>query len=151
MLKESYFAVSNKLPKDAVKIYVMRARFNSILAPSWELLRKAKNEAMSFEEYRKLFIKEISENKDAIDKLFEIRETAKKRDVYLICYEKDSSKCHRSILIEIIENLWRYVYGSGRICNQCKYLNFYNYCRYFRRIYGSSRKACKFFKWWYEK
>jgi len=150
ILKESYFANARKLPKDAIKIYVMRARFNSTLAPSWDLLNKAKNEKWSFKKYRIHFIKEITKNKKAIDRLFEIRELAKNNDVYLICFEKDSSKCHRSILIEIIKNLWRYLYGNNKICNQCKFLNFNNYCSKIRQIKGSTAKACLLFKWWYK-
>ncbi|MCA9374580.1 DUF488 family protein, partial [Candidatus Peregrinibacteria bacterium] len=30
---------------------------------------------------------------------------AKKEDVYLICYEKEPKKCHRHILIDIINKL----------------------------------------------
>jgi len=105
MLKETYFAISNRLPDDVIKVFVMRARFNSVLAPSWKLLNKAKAENWSFEKYRKHFIKEIMSNQKAIEKMREIKKLAETKDVYLICYEKDASKCHRTILIELINKL----------------------------------------------
>ena len=75
----------------------------SCLSPSWYLLDYAKENGISFKEYEKLFIKEISENPEALKRIKELREIAKDKVVFLVCYEKNSSVCHRSIVKKIIE------------------------------------------------
>lgn len=79
----------------------------SCLSPSWELLNYAKENEISFEEYKKLFIKEIKENPEAKKRINELREIAKDKVVFLVCYEKFPYKqgCHRIIIKEMIENL----------------------------------------------
>ena len=74
----------------------------SVLAPSWELLELLKKHLIFFEEYKELFIKEIRENPEALKRIEELREIGKERLLFLVCYEKDQSICHRSIVKEII-------------------------------------------------
>lgn len=75
----------------------------SCLSPSKELLSYAKENKISFEEYKKLFIREISGNPEARKRIDELREIAKDKVVFLVCYERDPEVCHRSIVKKIIE------------------------------------------------
>lgn len=75
----------------------------SCLSPSWYLLDYAKENGISFKEYERLFIKEISENPEAKKRINELREIAKDKVVFLVCFEKNPSVCHRSIVKKIIE------------------------------------------------
>lgn len=76
----------------------------SVLAPSWKLLTLSKEVGLSFDEYRKLFTTEIKNNPIARKCIEEIRELVKDQLIFLVCYEKDASKCHRSIVKEMIVN-----------------------------------------------
>lgn len=103
MLKESYIANMKNLPEDAIKIVVTR-RAGHILSPSWELLRDYKSEKINWEQYVKRFKQEMN-NDRCIAEMRKIKLAANDREVYLICYEKSSYHCHRSILKQMIEEL----------------------------------------------
>lgn len=114
MLKETYFANAKNLPKEAHREYVMRARFNSILAPSAKLLVEAgifkrtdglKNPKMPFDQFRIKYEKEVLANPEAIKRMRFLKELAEQIDVYLICMEKSALFCHRSVLKTLIECL----------------------------------------------
>lgn len=109
--------------------YVITHRSGSLLSPSIKLLldagimplpltieekkRKKKGEKIkrrykpkiSFNEYKERFIKEIKNNKGAliilknIKNLYDLGNT-----IFLVCYEKDHTHCHRSIIKELIED-----------------------------------------------
>lgn len=106
------------MPKDAEKVRVARP---SILAPSKKLLNEfnerkeklrrmgiddvsAHNRAFDDIDYERKFRQEILNRPEALLKLRQIKESAKEKDIYLICYEKPPKKCHRFILIEIAKN-----------------------------------------------
>jgi uncharacterized protein YeaO (DUF488 family) len=77
----------------------------SPLSPSWDLLNKAKEEKWDFDKYRQALIIELGESGAAAKKLWELKLIARKKDVFLVCYEKDASKCHRSIIKELMGNV----------------------------------------------
>jgi len=107
VLKETYLAILSKMREkhpDAYFIVVTRTAA-SPLSPSWELLNKAKADKWGFKKYREYFISEIESNRTAREAMKYIKEISKRQDVYLVCYEKDAKKCHRSILIEMINEL----------------------------------------------
>lgn len=96
---------------EAVFISVMR-NTGSVLAPSKELLIKAgvwKNEhglyrkTINFKEYINLYIEEIVSKKYALKQMGKILEMSNEKNVFLVCKEKNFSRCHRSILKNIIE------------------------------------------------
>lgn len=115
MLKESYIGNWRKIPKDAIKIRVARPH---VLSPSKKLLsdykryekkylklekskEKARERAWTLTNYKIRYEFEIMSNPKAVDELYRIRDLAKEKDVYLLCYEKDFP-CHRFILLELI-------------------------------------------------
>ena len=104
MLKETYLAVKKKMEKllpDAHFEVVTRTA-KHVLSPSWKLLRRAKAEKWDFGKYKIAFVDEMISNPKALQKMHELVSLAREKDVYLVCYEKDASKCHRTILIELM-------------------------------------------------
>ena len=104
---DCYFAVLKKFKEqypNAIFELIMR-RFNHPLSPSWKLLTRAKTEGWSFSKYKVEFLKELNKRKDAKEKLKELKEISREHDLFLICFEKDASVCHRSIIKELLEKM----------------------------------------------
>jgi len=101
MIKESYISMWNKLPKDVIKVRVARP---SVLSASEGLLHDYKNGRITWREFEARFRKEIQSNPKAMAELKRLKELAAKKDVYLICYEKNYP-CHRFILMDLINEL----------------------------------------------
>ena len=75
-----------------------------ILAPSKELLEDWKNNKIDWEEYNERYLKEILNDPEKISKVKELAKRFRDGDkIRLICYEKDPSHCHRSILQRLIK------------------------------------------------
>ena len=94
----------NKSRDPNAKYYIITRTVNSLLSPSRMLLNIYKNGFISWEKYKELLVKELLENPRAVQKMREIKKEALTKDVYLVCYEKDASQCHRSIVKDLIEN-----------------------------------------------
>lgn len=92
-----------KFPEAHFEVITQTAK--SCLSPSKCLLNYAKENEISFKEYEKLFVKEIKKNPEAKKRINELREIAKDKVVFLVCFEKDPSVCHRSIVKKIIERI----------------------------------------------
>lgn len=120
---ECYLAIlkryKEKYPDAHFEVVTRTAK--SKLAPSKELLIHAKSIKMTFERYRILYLLEILDNIDALMRIEELREIAKEKIVFLICYEKDPSKSHRSILKDVIQNPKKYRNGIVFSCFKCQY------------------------------
>jgi uncharacterized protein YeaO (DUF488 family) len=103
---ECYFAVSKKYKQqypDAHFELVMR-RFHSPLSPTWELLNFAKETEMPFDDYKdKLKIQIVADPK-AMKRLKDLACIALEKDIFLVCYEKDATQCHRTIIKELLEH-----------------------------------------------
>ncbi|MFX1453861.1 MAG: DUF488 domain-containing protein [Promethearchaeota archaeon] len=87
-------------------------QIESPLAPSNELLIEAgiyekpdgsKNPEMPFELYAEKFIEEILNNPKAMNRIKELREILKEKDVFLVCVERDPTYCHRNIIKSVME------------------------------------------------
>jgi uncharacterized protein YeaO (DUF488 family) len=109
-LKETYFAILDKVKKenpDAMYISVARKTPENApvdetilaLAPSDELV--ALRKTLDHAEYKKRYLKEI-DTKEARLHLQIIRNIALSTDVYLVCWEKSGSFCHRYILLDML-------------------------------------------------
>lgn len=86
MILEGYIANWKKYPKDEVKVRVARP---SVLSPSVELLKDWKDKKINWKEYEKRFRMEMFLKEEAMKKLKLIKYISMKRDVRLICYEKN--------------------------------------------------------------
>jgi uncharacterized protein YeaO (DUF488 family) len=102
MLYSTYLSNLKNLPQGVVRVRVCRP---CILSPSKELLKQYKTGEITWEQYVEQYKLELISNRSAYPFLETIAGWAKSRDVYLYCYEKDPSHCHRSILLEILKGM----------------------------------------------
>jgi len=106
---DCYLAVLKKYKTKFFEAHfeVITRTAKSCLSPSWELLNDFKGNKISFEEYKERFLKELKEHPEAKKRINELREIAKDKMIFLVCYEKFPYKqgCHRIIIKEMIENL----------------------------------------------
>lgn len=121
MLYTTYFSQLGKIPQNAIKLVVTRYAprdFNILkyeklhmvaeLGPSPELLKQYNSTNKQYEdwiEFKTSFINEIEAREDIkynINKI--IKAISKGLDVYLVCYERNYNRCHRTILAEYISN-----------------------------------------------
>lgn len=111
MLKGTYVANLKDIPANAIRVYVNNA---NLLAPSKQLKILAgvmkdpltgekHTPKMPFDEYSQLYQQEVRASPIAMEKLRAIKKLAQTKDVYLVCYCKNSAQCHRSILMKMIE------------------------------------------------
>lgn len=107
------FEVLPKL-KNVVAIYVMRNRGNNQVAPSKELLALLKSGEITWEQYAMKYFALI-DNPDAIQWMHDVAEESQKTNVVLVCYEKDGSHCHRSLLAYQIVFLYPFVDYRGEL------------------------------------
>lgn len=117
MLYTTYFSKLRKIPKNAKKLIITRFppkwidvdKFNNTfivkeLSPSMKILGDYKKNN-DWEKYVEHFEKEMNEREDLKSMLSQLEEFLKKdNDVYLICYEKDYTKCHRYLIAKHLEN-----------------------------------------------
>lgn len=101
----------NQIPENCIKLIITRfppkwldiskypnAYIVKELSPSQELLLKYK-ENNDWDWYLENFYKEMEYNQDMKRMLHKLRITLQSgKDVCLICYEKDYTKCHRSLI-----------------------------------------------------
>ena len=74
------------------------------LAPTELTLSKYTDGSLNWQNFRDKFIDESFSNQIFIDGMNEIIDlNSQGYEIYLICYEKDDSVCHRRILREILE------------------------------------------------
>ncbi|MGC9529805.1 MAG: DUF488 family protein [Candidatus Bipolaricaulaceae bacterium] len=118
-LRQTYLSMKKRLPPDAEAVLVMRGRGNDELAPSKELLEeftKLKGEytpdsgypsavhyAWDKRGYEARFLAQIRGSEAAMKRLAELAQRAKRKDVFLICYEGEDKPCHRKLLLRIAE------------------------------------------------
>ena len=88
---------------DAVFVRIVRMPDQSPLSPSEDLLEDYKLHGLSWAEYVKRFKAEMIMSAGAHDAAQVIRDLARTKDVYLVCYEKTDARCHRRIVKEMIE------------------------------------------------
>lgn len=113
----AYLAVQNKIPEGVRKIFVARYAPKSLdmrkenikhipaLAPSWNLKEDFKANKMSYKEFCEAFETEIRLDDFSMNyiKSIAIFMIEYNTDIALICYEKDESDCHRSIVAKLIK------------------------------------------------
>lgn len=109
-LYTTYFANIKNIPERAVKYFIVRIPPKSFrpesypdiihrpdLSPSKYLLLSYKEDG-NWNRYVQVFLKEMNEREDLKRALEELNLRIKTgEDICLICYEKDSSQCHRSL------------------------------------------------------
>ena len=107
MLRETYLAKIHQMKKvyPLAHFLIVTARAQHILAPSWELLGAVKKGEIDWETYKTRYMEQIQRHPIARRELHRIKHLAETKDVFLVCYERNPKRCHRSILIEMINAL----------------------------------------------
>jgi len=105
LLYTSYLSKKRSFPDNFEVVYVMIGRGNDIVAPNKDDLEAYKNGSISWHEYSRRY-REKLENIEAWTWMKNIATRARQKDVVLVCYEKDASHCHRSILLSRIRKLF---------------------------------------------
>ena len=100
MLKETYIAKMKEMAAknpEAVFIVVTRSA-GHVLSPSWKLLNDYKDGKIDWNRYTLRFRAEMA-TAECREEMKRIWDLSQKKDVYLVCFEKDGENCHRHILI----------------------------------------------------
>lgn len=114
----TYLYKLKDIPDNTVKLFVARdlkphisnslEKYNCIhtpqVAPSRELREEYKQGYIDYDEFIKKYAEE-ERNLDKQDILDFIKLINQNKDLYLICYEKDSNTCHRKVLASVITNI----------------------------------------------
>ena len=105
-------------PEDGLRILITRYwprgirrelvdEYDTKVAPSRELLREFKHEALAWEPYTQRYFAEM-QSEEAQREIARLAEIARTRTITLMCVCEDETHCHRSLLRNLI------VRGMGR-------------------------------------
>jgi len=103
MLKETYIAKMKEMAAknpEAVFIVVTRSAGHA-LSPSWKLLNDYKDGKIDWNRYTLRFRAEMA-TAECREEMKRIWDLSQKKEVFLVCYEKDGENCHRHILIDLM-------------------------------------------------
>jgi hypothetical protein len=106
MLSDTYLGnITNvkKIKPNATFIIVTRSK-GHVLSPSWNTLNKYKDGLIDWNGYTEEFLKEMNNDFCKVE-MKKIGESAKTKDIYLVCFEKPDDNCHRFILLEQIKKM----------------------------------------------
>jgi len=119
-LRQTYLSMKKHLPSDAQVVLVMRGRGSDELSPSKALLDdfnrwKAQcsvtksNPAQVYEcaweasQYERRFREQILQSPRSMERLEQLSNESRDKDIFLICYEGEDKPCHRRLLLDIAE------------------------------------------------
>lgn len=98
------YLITRWKPRNTIDVKKYNLEWAPQLAPTELTLAKYKDGSIDWKEYRQRYIDESFSNPLFIDGLKEIVDyNDEGYDIFLICYEKNDSTCHRSILKEILQ------------------------------------------------
>lgn len=109
-LRKVKFSSTNIFPKSGIcvkMLYVMRKRGNDAVAPSketlalYKLMQKQGN-PMAFEVVKKNYLANLLNSEEAKEWIDKVAAESQYTDIFLVCYEKDTNLCHRTLLAEQI-------------------------------------------------
>ena len=102
--KTKKYLITRWKPRNTIDVKKYNLEWAPQLAPTELTLAKYKDGSINWKEYRQRYIDESFSNPLFIDGLKEIVDyNDEGYDIFLICYEKNDSTCHRSILKEILQ------------------------------------------------
>lgn len=102
--KTKKYLITRWKPRNTIDVKKYNLEWAPQLAPTELTLAKYKDGSIDWKEYRQRYIDESFSNPLFIDGLKEIVDyNDEGYDIFLICYEKNDSTCHRSILKEILQ------------------------------------------------
>jgi hypothetical protein len=120
MIYSTYLSNIVNIPNN---FHIIRVARPSILGPSEELLHDWRNDLITWDEYRELFLKQIGDGRAAYSYLHKIKDMGNHCNVVIYCYEKDPTHCHRTILMNLLKRIGAKVggeYGNAQIKGMAK-------------------------------
>ena len=114
-LYTTYLSNMKKIPEGTLTAIIMRMPPASIhkmdnvihvpqLSPKKEVLYAYRN-TKDWNEFIKEFNKQMTEDKETMEYISLLMEGLDNNDVVLVCCEKDSTQCHRSLIANYIKEL----------------------------------------------
>lgn len=119
MVYTTYLSKMKDLPGDAYKVIISRYLPSTFhvnkknreyhvpdLAPSHSLLKEYKDGVCSWDDFVQAYNREMESSPfttQAIQALVQTIKEHRDDDIFLICYEKDANKCHRSLLASFLK------------------------------------------------
>jgi hypothetical protein len=92
----------------------------SVLSPTWPLLDKIKKEKWDMPRYYAELGKQIMKDPDAIYRLEVLACMVRQgKTVFLVCYEKDAAKCHRTYIKALLSLTARFPRRIKGTCGSC--------------------------------
>jgi uncharacterized protein YeaO (DUF488 family) len=100
---DCYLAVLKrfKLQFPSAWFEIVTRSFNSPLSPSWTLLEKYKSGLIDFQQFLGLLGSELAARPASLQRVDELARMS--GTLFLVCYEKDASKCHRTFIKGMVE------------------------------------------------
>lgn len=93
----------------------------SVLSPAWSLLDIVKAEKWDMLRYYAELGKQIFKDHDATYRLEELAEIARSgKTVFLVCYEKDATQCHRNYIKILLDMIVRFPKRRKDTCKSCR-------------------------------
>lgn len=94
-------------PNKGFHFEVITRSAKSPLSPSKELLTlcKANVKDWPFPKYAQALLREFQKNPKALNLLRKLRNICESKMLFLVCFEKDPQKCHRSVVREILRQM----------------------------------------------
>lgn len=124
MIYTSYLSNIKNLPKDSYIILITRynkvketenIKWNINLSPSKKLLGDYKNNKVTIKGYTERYLNEIQNNKLAMNSIKNILNMDKNNTIFLVCYEKDYTMCHRTLLGRLLKKIGGNFQGEYKI------------------------------------
>jgi len=81
---------------------ITRREENSTLSPSMSLAWIWSARKITFNGFSRMFLAELKTRPEALEALRRLHAIAERQLVFLVCYERDSKQCHRSLVKEYI-------------------------------------------------
>jgi uncharacterized protein YeaO (DUF488 family) len=76
----------------------------SALSPAWELIDTMKQEDWSMQKYYQELEEQFSNDLEAQSEIERLRGIVKSgKTLFLVCFEKDASQCHRTLVKQLLE------------------------------------------------
>lgn len=74
------------------------------LSPSAALLKRYKEGKIQWNDFEIALLSEFRESMDSIESIYMLHDLSRKKDITLLCYEKDDQPCHRHLVRELVES-----------------------------------------------
>ena len=95
--------------------YVARKRGNDEVAPSQKLLTDAKAGKIGWDEYKQNYLANLRSSEEAHGWMKDVAQETQNFEVVLVCFEKDATHCHRTLLAEEIATTFPDVELRGEV------------------------------------